>query len=95
VAKWKAANHCDDRRACPPALIVAAEGGASRAAFAATTAIGAVLERSKALPDHQSSLAPARRIFALSGESGGAFGAATMRTALWEALSREGGLTGF
>lgn len=91
VAKWKAANHCDDSRTCPPALIVAAEGGASRAAFAAATAIGEVLERSRALPDHdQSPLAPARRIFALSGVSGGAFGAATIRTALWEALSRNG-----
>jgi hypothetical protein len=91
VARWKSANHCDGDRPCPPALIVAAEGGASRAAFAAATAVGDVLERSKQLPDQQDSpIAPARRIFALSGVSGGALGAATIRTALWDALSRNG-----
>ncbi len=90
VARWKIANRCDGDRPCPPALIVAAEGGASRAAFAAATAIGEVLERSKRLPDRtETALAPARRIFALSGVSGGAFGAATIRTALWDALARD------
>ncbi|WP_281806148.1 hypothetical protein [Methylocystis echinoides] len=89
VGKWKSANHCEGDKPCPPALIVAGEGGASRAAFAAATAIGDVLERSKQLPDHNE-LSPARRIFALSGVSGGALGAATVRTALWDALSRNG-----
>jgi len=91
VGKWKRANHCDGD-GCPPALIVAAEGGASRAAFAAATALGEIFERAKELPDHADKPAsPARRVFALSGVSGGAFGAATIRSALWESLERPDG----
>ena len=87
VDEWKAAN-CD-ARACPPALIVAAEGGASRAAFAAATAVGELLDRAGELPDAKGrEIAPARRIFAISGVSGGAFGAATIRTALADLLER-------
>jgi hypothetical protein len=83
IAKWKIANRCDETH-CPPALIIAAEGGASRAAFAAATAIGELLDRASALTGNPGM--PARRIFAISGVSGGAFGAAVIRTALWEAL---------
>jgi len=91
VRRWRAANRCDDRMGCPPALIVAAEGGASRAAFAAATALGDLLEREKELADHdRPPLSPGRHVFAISGVSGGAFGAATIRTALWEALERGG-----
>lgn len=87
IAKWRAAN-CDDD-GCPPALIVAAEGGASRAAFAVATALGELLDRAKYLPDGgKSAVAPARRVLAISGVSGGSFGAAAIRTALWEALAR-------
>jgi hypothetical protein len=87
VEKWKAAN-CD-ARGCPPAVIVAAEGGASRAAFAAATAVGELIDQASALPDAAGrAIAPARRIFAISGVSGGAFGAATIRTALADALAR-------
>jgi hypothetical protein len=83
VARWKAANGCDDR--CPPALIVAAEGGASRAAFMAATVIGELIDHEPSLRDADSVSAPGRRIFALSGVSGGAFGAATIRAALADA----------
>jgi hypothetical protein len=87
ATKWKAAN-CD-ARGCPPAVIVAAEGGASRAAFAAATAVGELLDRSGDLPDAKDrAIAPARRIFAISGVSGGSFGAATIRTALSDSLER-------
>ncbi len=87
VRAWMAVN-CDDR-GCPPAVIVAAEGGASRAAFAAATAIGDLLDRAGGLPDANGrALAPARRIFAISGVSGGSFGAATIRTALADSLAR-------
>ena len=88
VDKWKAAN-CD-MRGCPPAVIVAAEGGASRAAFAAATAVGELLDRADELPDAGigRAIAPARRIFAISGVSGGSFGAATIRTALADSLER-------
>ncbi len=86
VEKWKAAN-CD-ARGCPPAVIVAAEGGASRAAFAAATAIGELLDRAGDLPDAKGrAIAPARRIFAISGVSGGSFGAATIGAALSDSLS--------
>lgn len=84
IDRWKAANHCENDK-CPPALIVSAEGGASRAAFSLATAVGYILDRADALPDARPGASPARRIFAISGVSGGAFGAATVRTALWEA----------
>jgi hypothetical protein len=86
IIKWKAANNCENGP-CPPALIVAAEGGASRAAFATATALGELFDRADELPD-KNAIAPARRLFAISGVSGGSFGAATIRTALWEALDR-------
>ena len=89
VEKWKAAN-CD-ARGCPPAVIVAAEGGASRAAFAAATAVGELLDSANELSDGKDparAIAPARRIFAISGVSGGSFGAATIRTALADSLER-------
>ncbi len=87
VHAWMAVN-CDDR-GCPPAVIIASEGGASRAAFAAATAIGGLLDRAGDLPDANGrALAPARRIFAISGVSGGSFGAATIRTALADSLAR-------
>ncbi len=85
VARWKAANGCAspvDERACPPALIVAAEGGASRAAFMAATAVGAILDRQGELGADTADDSPGRRIFAISGVSGGALGAATIRAAL-------------
>jgi hypothetical protein len=91
IEKWKAAN-CDMvAHLCPPAVIVAAEGGASRAAFAAATAVGELLDHANHLPDASDptrAIAPARRIFAISGVSGGSFGAATIRTALADSLER-------
>ena len=87
VRAWKAVN-CDPM-GCPPAVIVAAEGGASRAAFAAATAIGELIDKAAGLPDAgDRAIAPARRIFAISGVSGGSFGAATIRTALADSLTR-------
>ena len=87
VSRWKAVN-CD-AQTCPPAIIVALEGGASRAAFAAATAIGELLDRASNLPDAKDrAIAPARRIFAISGVSGGSFGAATIRAALSDSLLR-------
>jgi hypothetical protein len=90
IEKWKVANHCEASR-CPPTLIVAAEGGASRAAFAAATALGYLFDKSNELPDASSDqhASPARRVFAISGVSGGAFGAVAIRTALWEAQNRQ------
>jgi hypothetical protein len=102
IEKWERANNCTTSRdasgklkmKCPPALIVAVDGGASRAAFATAVALGYLLDRANGLrengladqPPTQNS--PARQVFAISGVSGGAFGAASIRTALWEALDR-------
>lgn len=85
VALWRAANHCSGREDCPPALIVAAEGGASRAAFMAATLIGEIIDRTRV-----EGRAPGRLIFAISGVSGGAFGAATIRAALADASESDG-----
>ena len=83
VVRWKTANNCAD--ACPPALIIAAEGGASRAAFMVATVVGDLMDRAKAKGDPADAANPGRRIFAISGVSGGAFGAAVVRAALADA----------
>ncbi|MBB4198475.1 hypothetical protein CCR94_03970 [Rhodoblastus sphagnicola] len=83
VEKWRRANGCqDDTGKCPAALIIAAEGGASRAAFMAATLAGEIIDRSE--PNG----APGRKIFALSGVSGGAYGAVAIRAALADAAER-------
>ncbi|QBR70162.1 hypothetical protein CU048_01445 [Beijerinckiaceae bacterium] len=85
VDRWKAANDCADKTDCPPALIIAIDGGASRAAFAAATFVGEILDRMPAAHG-RGRLDPARRIFAISGVSGGALGAAVIRAALADAM---------
>lgn len=87
IRNWKAANGCTESE-CPPALIVAAEGGASRAAFMAATVIGHLIDRDGDLADAPELTSPGRRIFAFSGVSGGAFGAATFRAALADAAEK-------
>jgi hypothetical protein len=83
VDKWRRANACDaDAAKCPAALIVAAEGGASRAAFMVATFVGEMIDRTG--PGG----APGRKIFALSGVSGGAYGAAAVRAALADSAER-------
>ncbi|WP_166143835.1 hypothetical protein [Methylosinus sp. RM1] len=81
VKNWKAANGCTETE-CPPALIVAAEGGASRAAYMAATVIGHLIDRDGDLHDAPTLTSPGRRVFAFSGVSGGAFGSAIFRAAL-------------
>ncbi len=85
VAKWREANGCaQDGSKCPSALILAAEGGASRAAFMTATVAGEIIDRTGA------GGAPGRRIFAISGVSGGAYGAAAIRAALADAADADG-----
>jgi len=83
VERWKKANGCETR-ACPPPLVIAIDGGASRAAFAAATFVGEILDR---MPSAQGQPSPARRIFAMSGVSGGSVGAVAIRTALADAMT--------
>ena len=85
VKRWRAANHCSGAD-CPAALIVAAEGGASRAAFMEATLLGEIMDRARG---GQGSVAPGRMIFAISGVSGGAYGAAVVRAALTEAAESD------
>ncbi|OAI28728.1 hypothetical protein A1351_11580 [Methylosinus sp. R-45379] len=88
VRNWKAANGCTETE-CPPALIVAAEGGASRAAYMAATVIGHLIDRDDDLHDAPQLSSPGRRVFAFSGVSGGAFGSAIFRAALADAAEKD------
>jgi hypothetical protein len=88
VNRWRSANGCEaETSSCPPALIVAAEGGASRAAFMTATVIGHLIDREGELGDRPDQRAPGRRIFAISGVSGGASGAAVVRAAIEDSLA--------
>jgi hypothetical protein len=80
VSLWKAAN-CREITPCPRPIIIAAAGGASRAAFFLATVLGYLLDAK------QSGLSPDQvrnRIFAISGVSGGAVGAVMITKALAE-----------
>ncbi len=80
VRQWRIANGCENRDCVTP-VIVAIDGGASRAAFMAATAVGTLLDRLRAVQPSDGR-APGRQIFALSGVSGGALGAAIIQSAL-------------
>ena len=82
IKAWKAANGC--ATLCPRPLVIAIDGGASRAAFTAATFIGALLDRIPE-PDKGEARSPGRRIFAISGVSGGSYGAAVILAALADA----------
>jgi hypothetical protein len=91
VKNWRAANGCADPTqvvSCPPALIVAAEGGASRAAFMTATVIGHLMDRDGDLGDGPDLKSPGRRIFAISGVSGGSLGAVVIRAAIEDSLTK-------
>lgn len=81
---WMSANRCHGApEKCPPAILIAAEGGGSRAAFYTGTILGALLDATRAYPDYYRDFGQA--IFAMSGVSGGALGITLARTALIEA----------
>jgi hypothetical protein len=80
VSQWKAAN-CRENVPCPRPVIIAAAGGASRAAFFAATVLGHLLDAK------QSGLSADQvrnRLFAISGVSGGAVAAVMIATAFAE-----------
>ena len=81
VARWKAANNCTKTPCAARPIIVAIDGGASRAAFTAATFLGEMLDRMPAAGSGEAAT-PGRRIFAVSGVSGGAYGAAVLQAAL-------------
>lgn len=80
VARWKAANACSGD-SCPHPIVVAIDGGASRAAFTAATFVGELLDNVPAAEGGEVP-SPGRRLFAISGVSGGAYGAAVIQSAL-------------
>jgi len=97
VARWRAANHCAapsgdpfdaaKRENCPPVLIIASDGGASRAAYFTAVVVGHLLDGlsqagGTTCGDPQD---PARCIFAMSGVSGGSLGLAAVKAALLDA----------
>lgn len=81
VALWMKENNCANApNDCPRPVIVAASGGASRAAFFTASVIGHFLQEAK---DHK--LDPndvRRRLFAISSVSGSSVGAAMLTAAL-------------
>jgi hypothetical protein len=90
IARWRSANACENSEwQCPPVLLIATDGGASRAGFATASVIGAVLDRG-ATENHPNLPSPARNIFAISAVSGGAMGATMIRAALADAAEGNG-----
>ena len=81
---WMSANGClEAPERCPPVILIAAEGGGSRAAFYTGTVLGALLDATRAYPDYYRDFG--QSIFAMSGVSGGALGITLARTALIDA----------
>lgn len=86
VSMWKAAN-CPGNTACPRPVIVAAAGGASRAAFFVATVVGYLLDAQQSAPGGLTPDQARNRIFAFSGVSGGSVGAVMITTAFADAGS--------
>ena len=83
VSLWRAVN-CPENAPCPRPVIVAAAGGASRAAFFTATVLGYLLDGKQSA---QAGLSPDQvrnRLFAISGVSGGSVGAVMITTAFAE-----------
>jgi hypothetical protein len=81
VTLWMQENHCDAAPAsCPRPIMVAAAGGASRAAFFVATIIGYFMQEA---PAHGLTSNDVRnRLFAISGVSGGSVGPVMLTAAL-------------
>jgi hypothetical protein len=86
VSLWRAVN-CPENAPCPRPVIVAAAGGASRAAFFTATVLGYLLDGRQSAQVGLSPDEVRNRLFAISGVSGGAVGAVMIATALAETSS--------
>lgn len=86
VQRWADVNDCDPMstsgdRLCPQPIIVSAAGGASRAAFLVGAVIGRLMDETHDAAGNE--MRPfAKQLFAMSGVSGGALGAAVTYAAL-------------
>src|SRR5262249_50393368 len=83
VSLWKEVN-CPGNTPCPRPVIVAAAGGASRAAFFPGTGVGYLLDGKQAARSDFSPDQIRNRLFAISGVSGGSVGAVMITAALAE-----------
>ena len=83
VELWIKTNDCtQDPAKCPRPIIVAAAGGASRAGFFTASIIGHLLDTAKEMDPRLDAAAVSRRLFAISGVSGGSVGAVMTAAAL-------------
>lgn len=80
VSLWKTAN-CPSNATCPRPVIVAAAGGASRAAFFTATVLGYLIDTASSASTGVSPDQVRNRIFAISGVSGGSLGAVIIAAA--------------
>jgi hypothetical protein len=81
VTLWMQESRCLDAPAtCPRPIVIAAAGGASRAAFFTASIVGYFMQ--EASDNHLDPNAVRKRLFAISGVSGGAMGAVMVTAAL-------------
>lgn len=100
LCRWAEANSCSIRQIgcnptaatqCQSPIIIAAAGGASRAAFYAGTVLGHFLDQTRNGPDASLYRDFNRQVLAISGVSGGALGAAVYSAAVERSRRGEGG----
>jgi hypothetical protein len=84
VVEWKKANNCEKDAPCPRPVIVAAAGGASRAAFFEATVLGYLLDSNQSSSAGLDPDKVRNRLFAISGISGGSVGAVMIAAAFAE-----------
>jgi hypothetical protein len=85
VSLWKAAN-CPADGSCPRPLIIAAAGGASRAAFFTATVLGYLIDTAPSASSGLTAEQVRKRLFAISGVSGGSVGAVMIAAALAQSV---------
>jgi len=90
VDLWMSANSCkEDPAKCPRPIIIAAAGGASRAGFFTASIIGYLIDTAKEKDPGLNPSAVTKRLFAISGVSGGSVGAAVAAAAMARTKSGE------
>lgn len=82
IERWKTANGCGSGGSCRP-IILAGQGGASRAGFYTASVVGELLDRTRKDPAVYDDFG--KRLFALSTVSGSSVGAVVVRAALADA----------
>lgn len=91
VRRWKEANGCSASAKCPHPIIVAAQGGGSRAAFFTASVLGGLLDTTRSHAGRFNDFG--RQLFAISSVSGSSMAAAITRAALEDAGPAAGSRT--